>query len=526
MMTDTRMDSVLDALEPLLRQHLPHRLETLGSLRQALLDQRSRLLVFGAYNAGKSTLVNALLGREEALVGDIPTTDRTAEYAWGTRVLLDTPGVNAPHAHEAVAEETLRAAQRILFVVREGNQDCADVYDRLFKLLVAKRPAVLLINHQYTNIEEAEALRTRMLDILLMQANRYGVTDTQIAALPVLLLNARLALRGRLESKASFRSESGFEDVSARLEQWLSDCERERPRAAQIQADLVRELLQPLLDHLHANDAPEDTVARAAGELAQLEQRLGWLTARMKSRLATMVYPLQPRIGEALDRSQGQTEVLQARLAELSAGVAEEMAAWLDGELAPLYADADRWLDHLRATRVAADPTGRTESDVAKAVLESVGTLTLTGVRALRQEHLLELLKAGRAAKIPWLKGRWETTLNKWAGKAMPWIQAGVAVVEIVKAEYSQHQDNEKRRRAALQRQQWIEEIASALIAGIQDVAIQTLTTVDAQLIGPLREQHAVQTQAADAHQRTILQVRMWLGWFEPSGTSAVHRQG
>ncbi|NVZ08241.1 dynamin family protein [Allochromatium humboldtianum] len=517
MMTASALEFVLDALRPLLQASLPQRLDTLDTLRQALHDRRSRLLVFGAYNAGKSTLVNALLGREEAPVGDIPTTLRTAEYDWGRRILLDTPGVNAPVEHESVAAETLRTAQRILFVVREGNQDCADVYDRLFELLGERRPVILLINHQYAKIEEAEALRARLLDVLLTQAARREVPDAHIAALPVLLLNARLALRGRLESSAVFVRESGLEDVGTRLEQWLEACEREHPPVAQIQADIKRELLQPLLASLKANGAPQEALTRSAEDLAQLEQRLRWLTERTQNRLATMIYPLQPQIGAALDQSQGQVDVLQARLAELAAGVAEDMAGWLEAELVPLYAEANRLVDRLRTTRVTADPASHAEYDLTKDILESVGKLTLTGVRAIRKEHLLELLKAGRAAKIPWLKGRWETTLEKWAGKAMPWIQAGVAVLEIGLAQYGQHQHNTERQRAALQRQQWIEEIASALIAAIQDAAMQALAEVETQIVLPLRQQHEAQVQAADGHQQTILQVKTWLAMCAPS---------
>ena len=34
------------------------------------------IMIYGVYNAGKSTLINALLGKDEAAVEDIPTTDR------------------------------------------------------------------------------------------------------------------------------------------------------------------------------------------------------------------------------------------------------------------------------------------------------------------------------------------------------------------------------------------------------------------------------------------------------------------
>ncbi len=52
--------------------------ETVGKLRQQINDVFSRpgpsIMFYGLYNAGKSTMINAIFGREIALTGDIPTT--------------------------------------------------------------------------------------------------------------------------------------------------------------------------------------------------------------------------------------------------------------------------------------------------------------------------------------------------------------------------------------------------------------------------------------------------------------------
>lgn len=39
------------------------------------------VMVYGIYNAGKSTLINALIGQEVAPTGDIPLTDKVALIA-------------------------------------------------------------------------------------------------------------------------------------------------------------------------------------------------------------------------------------------------------------------------------------------------------------------------------------------------------------------------------------------------------------------------------------------------------------
>ena len=61
-----------------------------------------RVMVFGTYNAGKSTLVNALVGKEVARVSDHPETDQITSYPWRGFMLDDTPGIDAPVEHERV----------------------------------------------------------------------------------------------------------------------------------------------------------------------------------------------------------------------------------------------------------------------------------------------------------------------------------------------------------------------------------------------------------------------------------------
>ena len=86
-------------------------------------NEALHIVVYGAYNAGKSTLINALLGEERARVGDIPTTDRVDAYDWNGYRLLDTPGVNAPIEHEQVTADQITRTKAVVLVVREGDQD-------------------------------------------------------------------------------------------------------------------------------------------------------------------------------------------------------------------------------------------------------------------------------------------------------------------------------------------------------------------------------------------------------------------
>ena len=97
-----------------------------------------KVAIFGEYNVGKSSLINALLGENLSKVGNLPTTDRIIEYTYskereskeiGDRLivgapieklkkfhLIDLPGTNSGIlAHEQKVKEYLNEADVVLF---------------------------------------------------------------------------------------------------------------------------------------------------------------------------------------------------------------------------------------------------------------------------------------------------------------------------------------------------------------------------------------------------------------------------
>lgn len=97
-----------------------------------LQEQKPKVLVYGIYNAGKSTLVNVLCGKEVAEVGDRPTTAKTQPYDAGKYILMDTPGIDAPIKHEMEADENMNNCHVILFVVSsKGGFESRKNYERM-----------------------------------------------------------------------------------------------------------------------------------------------------------------------------------------------------------------------------------------------------------------------------------------------------------------------------------------------------------------------------------------------------------
>ncbi|PRY56629.1 GTP-binding protein [Knoellia remsis] len=134
---------------------------------EAALEQVPVVAVVGRPNVGKSTLVNRILGRREAVVEDVPgvTRDRVAYDAeWSGRrfTLVDTGGwaIDAKGIHLRVAEQAeiaVELADVVLFVV-DAVVGATDDDAAVVKLLRRSgKPVVLVANKVDDQRFEADA---------------------------------------------------------------------------------------------------------------------------------------------------------------------------------------------------------------------------------------------------------------------------------------------------------------------------------------------------------------------------------
>ena len=77
--------------------HIINNIEEISNHK--LKNIKPYIMVYGIYNAGKSSIINELLGSDEAKVNDKPETAVVQEFEWNGYTLADTPGVGAPMDH-------------------------------------------------------------------------------------------------------------------------------------------------------------------------------------------------------------------------------------------------------------------------------------------------------------------------------------------------------------------------------------------------------------------------------------------
>ena len=72
----------------------------------------------GQYNAGKSTIISALTGKQDISIDADVCTDTVTAYDWQGVQLLDTPGIHAGYAdHDTLTYRTIDRADLLVFVI-------------------------------------------------------------------------------------------------------------------------------------------------------------------------------------------------------------------------------------------------------------------------------------------------------------------------------------------------------------------------------------------------------------------------
>jgi len=182
------------------------------------------IMVYGVYNAGKSTLINALLQSEAAPMGDVPLTDRVTSYRWGSYSILDTPGVDAPIAHENVTRTQMLEADAIIFVVDPlGVVEEARTMQVLLDMLQERKQVILVFNEKKTVTTEVFIhLKDQVRSRLQALGAERGL-DGVLKDIPICRVNARMALQGYTSGKPALVEHSAFPAFVVQLQSFLRE---------------------------------------------------------------------------------------------------------------------------------------------------------------------------------------------------------------------------------------------------------------------------------------------------------------
>ena len=247
----------------------------LKDLKTALRDLEGifMLVVVGEYNAGKSSLLNALLGQKVMLEGVTPTTDRVTIVTYGvepknieesTMILrrefpapilrdlafVDTPGTNAViKKHQELTEGFVPRADLVLFVT-SADRPFTESERGFLELIGSWGKKIVIVVNKLDILEEAEE-RQKVLDFVREQARlNLGVTPQ------VFGVEAKRAFRAKQDGDRAALADTGLPELEHHIETTLAASER-----------LKLKLLNPLGVSLHVAERYHSVVKSRLGLL-------------------------------------------------------------------------------------------------------------------------------------------------------------------------------------------------------------------------------------------------------------------
>lgn len=197
--------------------------------------QKPKIMVYGIYNSGKSTLVNAICKKAVAEVADRPMTDCIAEYDAGKYILVDSPGVNAPVQHEEIADRHLEGCHMVLFVISsKGMFEDRVNYQKMGNLIKKGLPFYIILNERAVQLppkekaeerkkakakyeEEQNAIERKIIKNLRVFS---GVADVE-KKYEVVKVNAKRAWEGIEKDKKAFVDASKISVLLGRIDSIL-----------------------------------------------------------------------------------------------------------------------------------------------------------------------------------------------------------------------------------------------------------------------------------------------------------------
>ncbi|MCO2870901.1 GTP-binding protein [Pseudomonas aeruginosa] len=465
----TQLLALYEEVDGLCETYNPQAVASIRELSRAKKAQAgASIMVYGVYNAGKSTLINALLGQELAAVADVPETARVQGYRWGDFEVLDTPGIDAPLEHEAITREQLVQSDVVIFVVNPlGVVEEEKTLDVLLELVLAGKMIFLVLNCK-SRFEPIDLARIK--DELSERIQQKAGNQKVLGHIPIVEVNARSALKAKLENKQNLLNSSGFPKFESDLAGFFASVE---------QKAIVARVATELCSFLDATVAELDKHQDQAS-IKRLDAFYGEIARReidIRHGLKSLIEAKAAYIGKSTITALNQNiDGAQDKIEQLIGQANEQVCSELEDALTRLGLDASEMLDEVirdvqvqpQAYNAQAAPALDTPEALYDQAPASQGidlSLLESGVRQassmLKAEHVVSVLKVGKQWLPTLFKGVGPVTMGKVAeqivGKVIPVIgiafQVGSTLYSAFAGDPDQQRLEEQAKREAQERE-------------------------------------------------------------------------
>ena len=284
--------------------------DALDSLQKAILqlDELFLIVIAGEFNAGKSALINALLGQKVLAEGATPTTSHVTLIKWGEQAaeqvidenyaiyayplpllkelnIVDTPGTNAViRHHERLTEEFVPRSDLVLFIT-SADHPLTESERQFLERIVAWGKKVVFVLNKVDIFEDDSALE-EVRDFILKHTTKILGDRPQLY--PV---SAKLAQRAQSEpdpeQRARLRSASRLDELEQFVKSVLDDTSR-----------LQLKFNNPLGVAEHLGDQASQSLANQAEALGEDKQTASALETVITQYERELHNELPPRLAE------------------------------------------------------------------------------------------------------------------------------------------------------------------------------------------------------------------------------------
>ncbi|TWI64804.1 50S ribosome-binding GTPase [Desulfobotulus alkaliphilus] len=186
-----------------------------------LEDFRPKLMFYGVYNGGKSTLLNAVMGQELAKVADIPTTDKIESYDWNSYLLFDTPGIGAPVVHEKISSEFIDECQVVLFLISATVAfELKQIYEEMLRIIDKNKVLLIVLNDKSGlnfSDENDQMIIETIRKKIIANFHAAGCSEEIIKKYKIHIVNSADALDARLSKDKELEKFSGINDLESSM---------------------------------------------------------------------------------------------------------------------------------------------------------------------------------------------------------------------------------------------------------------------------------------------------------------------
>lgn len=282
--------------------------EALATLQNAImqLDELFLLVVVGEFNAGKSALVNAILGEKVLPEGATPTTTQVTLVKWGEKKdrqvidedfavftyplpllkelnIVDTPGTNAIiRHHERLTEELVPRSDLVLFTTSADRPMTES--ERLFleRILAWKKKIVFILN----KVDIIEEDLGEVQGYILKHASAILGDQPEL-----FLVSARRAQRAALEIDDAQRQQQRAASGLDKLENYITNVLDDSARL-KLKFNNPIGVAENLITHI------EDSIQTQSDDLKEDKQTVDSIDAAINGYERELSSELAPRLAE------------------------------------------------------------------------------------------------------------------------------------------------------------------------------------------------------------------------------------